>query len=109
MVSSTTPIRPTRAAWMPSGGCTSGSTARRRVVTKPVSGGVTTTGTRRDERGYSQGDPARHGFGAGVLRCLGAALRFEHRRDDRLVSIHVRDGGHGDARGLDDVDGLDAH
>ena len=34
-----------RAGWTASGACTSGSIARRRGVTKPVSGGVATTST----------------------------------------------------------------
>src|SRR5688572_19393387 len=49
MAWSTTPTPPMRAAWTHSGGCTRGSTARRRGATRRVCGGATTTGIRSAE------------------------------------------------------------
>ena len=43
--SSTTPTRPTRAAWTACGACTSGWTARRWAATRPARGGAATTST----------------------------------------------------------------
>src|SRR5258708_19919511 len=45
MASSTTPTRRTSAGWTFSGACTSGSTARHSVATRPASGGAATTST----------------------------------------------------------------
>src|SRR5882672_3300537 len=49
MAWSITPIRRTSAAWTASGVCTSGSTARHSVATRPASGGAATTSTRASE------------------------------------------------------------
>src|SRR5438477_10438472 len=45
IASCTTPTRRTRAGSTASGACTNGSTARRAVATRPVSGGAATTST----------------------------------------------------------------
>src|SRR5437868_15035514 len=49
MASSTTPTRRTSAGWTSSGACTSGSTARHSVATRPASGGAATTSTTASE------------------------------------------------------------
>src|SRR5713101_5809927 len=49
MASSTTPTRRTRAGWTASGACTSGSTARHSVATRPASGSAATTSTTATE------------------------------------------------------------
>lgn len=49
MVSSTTPIRPIRAAWTVCGACTNGSTAHQKDATKMASGGVATMNTHKAE------------------------------------------------------------
>src|SRR5262245_4785977 len=94
------------ADWTAFGACISGSTAHPRGVTKRASGGVATTSTTSDE-----GCHGCHGFPAfptRILRRLGAALRCQRGRDDRLVRVHVGDGRNADARRMDDVDGVDA-
>jgi len=48
-VSCTTPTRPTRGDWTPSGACTSGSIAHRWDATRPGPGGAATTSTTRAE------------------------------------------------------------
>src|SRR5258708_9215312 len=97
-----------RADWTVSGACTSGSTAPRRGATRRASGGCATTSTTSAE----PRDLTTHGYGASfpasLLRRLGAALRRQRGGDDRLVRVHVGDGGDADARRLDDVDGVDA-
>ena len=50
MASCTTPIRRTNAGLTPSGACTSGSTARHSVATRPASGGAATTSTTASDR-----------------------------------------------------------
>jgi predicted dithiol-disulfide oxidoreductase (DUF899 family) len=47
---STTPTPPMPAAWMPSGACTSGSTAHRRDATRPGRGFAAMTSTTRAKR-----------------------------------------------------------
>src|SRR5260221_9962066 len=49
MASYTTPTRRTSAGWTSSGACTSGSTARHSVATRPASGGTATTSTTTSE------------------------------------------------------------
>src|SRR5437660_9154980 len=49
MASSTTPTRRTSAGWTSSGACTSGSTARHSVATRPASGGAATMSTTSSE------------------------------------------------------------
>src|SRR5712692_7886772 len=49
MASYTTPTRRTSAGWTSSGACTSGSTARHSVATRPASGGAATTSTTASE------------------------------------------------------------
>src|ERR1039457_2687467 len=49
MASSTTPTRRTRAGWMASGACTSGSTARHSAATRPACGGAATTSTKASD------------------------------------------------------------
>src|SRR5512145_2160842 len=98
MASSTTPIPPMRADWTLSGACTRGSTARPGGATRRASGGAATTST-------TSAEPSR---GASLPLRLGAALRRQRGGDDRMVRIHVGDGRDGDARRLDDVDGVDA-
>src|SRR6266481_5742829 len=49
MAPSTTPTRRTSAGWTSSGACTSGSTARHSVATRPASGGAATTSTTASE------------------------------------------------------------
>src|SRR5712691_312682 len=108
-----------RADWTASGACTSGSTALPRDATRRASGGAAPTSTRSAERRRGPrsataetGDLATHdfrtSFPASLLRRLGTALRRRRGGDDRLVRVHVGDGRDGDARRLDDVDGVDA-
>src|SRR6202521_179365 len=92
----TTLTPPTRAASTASGACTSGSIALRSVATKKASGGGGTTSTQRDD------------ISASFRRQRGTALCRQHGSDDHLVRVHVGDGRDGDARRLDDVDGVDA-
>src|SRR5258708_38243064 len=108
-----------RAGWTASGACTSGSTAPPGGATRRASGGSVTTSTPSAEpsrgcrwRNRGTGDLTTHGYRASfprsLLRRLGAALRRQRGGDDRLVRVHVGDGRDGDARRLDDVDGVDA-
>src|SRR5688572_4945377 len=104
--------------WTIFGACTSGSIAHPRDATRRASGGATTTSTtstepNRGHRRRNQGTGgSRHGFRArfpaSLLRRVGVALRRQRDGDDRVVRVHVDDGRNGDARRLDDVDGLDA-
>src|SRR5262245_36591524 len=106
-----------RAGWTASGACTSGSTALPWGATRPASGGAATTSTASAEPGRPQrGTTAEPGpthafqtsFRASLLRSRRAALRRQRGGDDLLVRVHVGDGWDGDARRLDDVDGVDA-
>ena len=50
-----------------------------------------------------------HGVGSRLPRRHGAAVSRQRCRHHRLVRLHVRDAGHGNAGRLDHVDGVDAH
>src|SRR5262245_28608388 len=115
MASSTTPIPATRAAWTASGACTSGSTAPPGDATRPAWGGAVTTNTTSGElkrgdhrRNRGTGALTTHGVRPHVLRRLGAALGCQRGADRRRLCVDVGDGRDGDARRVDDVDGVDA-
>src|SRR5437667_7443790 len=93
-----------RADWTASGACTSGSTAHPGDATRRTSGGAATTSTASADRSHVL--PAI--LQASVSWRLGAALRCQRGRNDRLVRVDVGDGRDADARRLDDVDGVDA-
>ena len=98
-------------------GRTSGSTAHPRDATRKASGGATTTNTTSIEPprvslaqpgdGRSQGMVSGASFPAASSACRRCLCR-QRDGDDRVVRIHVDDGRNGDARRLDDVDGVDA-
>src|SRR5215470_12285878 len=116
MAWSTTPIPPMRAEWTAFGVCTRGATAPPRPATRLASGGVATTSTRaEDSHGYGGATAQLEILANGSLSqrgslcwCYCAALRYQRSPDDRLVLVHAAGGRNGDARRLDDVDGVDA-
>src|SRR5215203_1045651 len=91
MASSITRTPLMRADWMVYGACTNGSIGRRRGATRRACGFVAGTSTQRE---------SPHDFQF--------AVRDQCDCHDRLGQLHGGDGGHADARWLDDVDGMDA-
>jgi hypothetical protein len=86
-----------------SGVCTNRSTAPPEDETRRVSGGAATTSRASDERRFGCSDAIagqevtthdfRASFTASLLRHLGAALRRERSADDRLLRVHIGNGG----------------